>query len=90
MATPEKASGSDAIYVSDISSNQGNEVIKDDGKIQTDEQGFAGDVEHLPKGYYYSPFFIGTCFAVGFGAWAGNAGFAYAAPILSTINADIG
>ena len=62
----------------------------DDGKIQTDEDGFAADVENMPKGYYLSPFFLGTCCAVGFGAWAGNAGFAYAAPILSTINADIG
>ena len=65
--------------------------VKDnDGKIQLDEQGFAGDVESMPKGYYLSPFFLGTCCAVGFGAWAGNAGFAYAAPILGVINADIG
>jgi hypothetical protein len=50
------------------------EDMKDEDKIQTDADGFAGDVESLPKGYYLSPFFLGTCCAVGFGAWAGNAG----------------
>ena len=58
--------------------------------MKTDEEGFVADVENMPRGYYFSPFFLGTCCAVGFGALAGNAGFAYAAPILTNINADIG
>jgi hypothetical protein len=62
---------------------------KDEGKIYADEQGFASNVEDLSKGYYTSPFFIGTCCVVGFEAWAGDAGFAYAALLLATINADI-
>ena len=48
--------------------------IKDKDKIQTNANSFASDVENLPKGYYISSFFLGTCCAVGFGAWAGNAG----------------
>jgi hypothetical protein len=63
---------------------------EDDGKIQADSQGYETNVETLPKGYYYSPFFIGTLCAVGLGFWAGLSGFAYAAPLLSTINADLG
>jgi len=49
----------------------GSDAIKDDdGKLRADGDGFVADVENMPKGYYRSPFFIGTCCAVGFGAWA--------------------
>jgi hypothetical protein len=30
------------------------------------ERGFAGESNELPKGYFYSPFFLGTSVAVGF------------------------
>ena len=52
--------------------------------------GFEIDESHLPKGYYHSRFFIGTFMAIGLGLWAGTGAFAYAAPILGQINADIG
>lgn len=29
------------------------------------ERGFAGEADELPKGYFYSPFFLGTTFAIG-------------------------
>jgi hypothetical protein len=61
-----------------------------EGRLEMDEQGFQETLETMPKGYYYSPFFIGTFLAIGFGFWAGNSGFAYAAPILPIINADLG
>lgn len=38
----------------------------------------------------YSPAFLGTFFALGLGFLAGVSGFAYIAPVLSIINADIG
>lgn len=30
------------------------------------EHGFVGESAELPKGYFYSPFFLGTTVAVGF------------------------
>lgn len=52
--------------------------------------GFASDEESLPPGYFKSSFFLGSMTAIGLGLMAGVAGFGYAAPILSIINADIG
>jgi MFS family permease len=52
--------------------------------------GFSADLESLPKGYYYSPFFLGSMAGVFFGLMAGVRGFAVAAPILGLINKDIG
>lgn len=71
-----------------VSENITNE--KCSGKIQTDAQGFQEEFDQLPPGYFSSPFFIGSFLAIGMGFWAGNSGFAYAAPILSIINADLG
>lgn len=48
------------------------------------------DEESLPKGYFRSPFFIGTMMGIGLGLMAGVAGFGFVAPILHIINADIG
>ena len=39
----------------------------------TDAIGFDADESSLPKGYYYSPFFLGTFCAIGFSLWAGTA-----------------
>lgn len=44
----------------------------------------------LPKGYFYSPFFIGTMAALCFNLAASVGGFALIAPILMQINNDIG
>lgn len=35
--------------------------------------GFEADESSLPKGYYYSPFFLGSFCAIGFSLWAGTA-----------------
>jgi len=61
-----------------------------DGRIITDAEGFVATEDALPKGYYYSPSFIGSALAIGLGFWAGVAAFAYAAPVLNVINQDIG
>lgn len=42
--------------------------------------GFQTNESNLPKGYYRSPFFVGTMFATGLGLSAGVGGFALAAP----------
>lgn len=57
----------------------------------TDEiHGFEADFNTLPKGYYRSPFFLGTFLAVGLAIMCGTGAFGFAAPILGIINADIG
>jgi len=50
---------------------------------ETDEAG-------LPPGYYTSTFFLGTLTAISVGFFAGVCGFSLVAPILLTVNADIG
>jgi len=66
-------------------SNHSSEPSSDD-----ELHGFQTDLDHLPPGYYRSPFFVGTMFAVGIGLTAAVGGFGLAAPALSLINADIG
>jgi hypothetical protein len=46
--------------------------------------------DSLPPGYFTSKFFVGTMAGIGLGLMAGVAAYGYAAPILGTINADIG
>lgn len=46
--------------------------------------------EEIPEGYFRSARFIGSMFAIGSAFGCGVAGFTFAAPILSYINADIG
>ena len=52
--------------------------------------GFQADFSTLPKGYYRSPFFLGTYLATGLAIMCGTGAFGFAAPILGVINADIG
>lgn len=52
--------------------------------------GFETDEASLPPGYYTSAFFLGTLSAISIGFFAGVGGFGFAAPILLSINADIG
>ncbi len=52
--------------------------------------GFETDLDSLPPGYYRSPFFLGTMFAVGIGLTAAVGGFGLAAPALGLINSEIG
>ncbi|KAH6679631.1 fungal trichothecene efflux pump [Halenospora varia] len=67
-------------------------AISEKHTVSDDEalHGFQSDESSLPKGYYRSPFFVGTMFATGLGLSAGVGGFALAAPELGVINADIG
>jgi Na+/melibiose symporter-like transporter len=51
---------------------------------------FKIDTADLPKGYFRSATFVGSMFAIGVSFACGVAGFAFAAPILGFINADIG
>lgn len=76
--------------------NQKEEVVKHlENKIentsnQQDDFGYAGDAEDMPKGYFYSAYFLGSMAAVGMSLLGSVGGYALAAPILGTINADIG
>ncbi|KAL2208451.1 MFS general substrate transporter [Sarocladium strictum] len=58
--------------------------------VVEDENTFEVEEEQLPKGYFTSPFFIGTMTGICLGLVAGVAGFGFIAPILGVINADIG
>lgn len=44
----------------------------------------------VPKGYFYSPYFLGSMAAVGMSLMGSVGGFALVAPLLAIINADIG
>jgi predicted MFS family arabinose efflux permease len=66
-------------------------ALSEKHNVEDDElHGFQSDENSLPKGYYRSPFFVGTMFATGLGISAGVGGFAFAAPELTVINMDIG
>ena len=60
------------------------------GGTASNQHGFATDLDSLPKGYYWSPAFLGTMFATGIGLSAATGAFGLAAPILGVINNDIG
>ncbi|KXL50749.1 hypothetical protein M433DRAFT_76067 [Acidomyces richmondensis BFW] len=51
---------------------------------------FSTEEDQLPKGYYRSPFFLGTFAALWFGLLGGTGAFAVVAPVLVDINNDIG
>jgi hypothetical protein len=51
---------------------------------------FSVDTADLPKGYFRGATFIGSMFAIGVSFACGVGGFAFVAPILGIINADIG
>jgi hypothetical protein len=55
-----------------------------------DQHGFTTNLDSIPKGYYYSPPFLGTMFATGIGLTAATGAFGLAAPILGIINNDVG
>jgi len=52
--------------------------------------GFAAVADQLPKGYYTSSYFLGSCFAVGMSAASAWGGFGFIGPILGQIDADLG
>ncbi|KAF2102444.1 MFS general substrate transporter [Rhizodiscina lignyota] len=51
---------------------------------------FTIDRNDMPKGYFFSPKFIGSMFAIGANLGSGTGAFALIAPILSFVNEDIG
>ncbi|KJR86830.1 siderophore iron transporter [Sporothrix schenckii 1099-18] len=66
------------------------DVEYDEYRQQPPTQVAPGDVDELPKNYYYSPRFIGSGFAIAINLLASTGGFAMIAPILGQIDADIG
>jgi MFS family permease len=52
--------------------------------------GVEAELEDLPPGYYRSKYFIGSFFATGMSLFTAVATFALAAPLLGTINEDLG
>jgi hypothetical protein len=67
-----------------------SENKKEYSSSQQDDLGFAGDAADMPRGYFYSAYFLGSMAAVGMSLLGSVGGYALAAPILGTINADIG
>ncbi|KAK7402452.1 hypothetical protein QQX98_011779 [Neonectria punicea] len=60
------------------------------GASSDDVIGYETNFDELPKGYYTSKFFLGSMLATSLGLWAGTCAFGYIAPVLGTINADLG
>jgi hypothetical protein len=86
MADPQKD-----IDVLEQEHTESSPAISEKQNVEDDVlHGFQSDENSLPKGYYRSPFFVGTMFATGLGLSAGVGGYALAAPELTVINADIG
>lgn len=58
--------------------------------IHYDDTGYVVDLDHLPRGYFFGKFFVGSFLAVGVGLSADTAAFGYPALILGYISNDIG
>ena len=58
--------------------------------FDAEDHGFVADVAQLPRGYFRSRFFVGSCAALAVSLVAGTASFAYPAPALGVINNDVG
>lgn len=76
------------VQLEDVDRNDYNGGMLRDktGRLVIDDAGFVSDDTSMPKGYYYSPGFLCTVAAIGLGFYAGVSTFAYAAPVLATIN----
>jgi MFS family permease len=74
----------------DTISTPSSETIDNVNFSDSSITGFETDVDHLPKGYYTSKFFLGSMLATGLSLTCGVAAFGYAAPLLGTINAELG
>ncbi|KAJ6178953.1 hypothetical protein N7519_009414 [Penicillium mononematosum] len=60
--------------------------------VETDRvpEAMGREQAELPKGYFYSPYFIGSYCAIGVAFACGTGGYALVAPILTDINNDLG
>jgi MFS family permease len=86
----------------DISNKAASDTYVQDEKITTareevrvsplvaDDHGFVTNEQELPKGYYRSPYFIGTFFATFLSQQAGTSTYLMTSTLLRYINADIG
>jgi hypothetical protein len=66
------------------------EQNKEDVREDVKGRDFTVIEAEIPPGYFRSVRFLGSMFAIGSAFGCGVAGFTFAAPILSYINADIG
>jgi hypothetical protein len=57
---------------------------------EVDPRAVGGSIEDMPNGYYMTPSFIGTFFAVGIGTMCHYLGFVLPANTITVINEDIG
>lgn len=83
-----------------MSSEKGDPVIQSTQHVENSESNdvredvkgrdFTVVEAEIPPGYFRSMGFLGSMFAIGSAFGCGVAGFTFAAPILSYINADIG
>lgn len=81
---PEETIEKDAVQLEELHNDQTSE------QAGADQAPFEVDSAALPKGYFYTPYFLGSMAAVGMSLLGSVGGYALAAPILGTINADIG
>ncbi|OBT52119.1 hypothetical protein VE04_06965 [Pseudogymnoascus sp. 24MN13] len=90
MATTvhEKIVGSITQYDNIDHSSLANSATADKDDVKGRD--FTIDEKNLPKGYFYSPSFLGSMVAIGLSFACGVGGFGFAAPILGFINADLG
>jgi hypothetical protein len=91
MTTPK--SNTDEFSVSHHEGNS-SPAAQDFTKVMTEDDirghDFAIDESNLPKGYFRSATFIGSMLSIGLSFGCGVGGFAFVAPILGVINADLG
>lgn len=73
-----------------VHSSQHIEHPTDDAREDVKGRDFTVGETEIPPGYFRSARFLGSMFAIGSAFGCGVAGFTFAAPILSYINADIG
>ncbi|KAL2212630.1 MFS general substrate transporter [Sarocladium strictum] len=75
----------------DMTAHHDEEAVRDRSSNGEEHlEGIETELNALPKGYFFSRYFLGSVMAIGLGLWAAVASFGYAAPVLAQINADIG
>jgi hypothetical protein len=68
-----------------LASNHQHDVVTNQPTI-----GVEAELEDLPAGYYRSKYFIGSFFATGMSLFSAVATFGLIAPLLGTVNEDLG
>lgn len=78
---PEESLAHVEARLSDDHANHPDKEFDSDGVVT----GYETTVEGLPKGYFRSPFFIGTMLATGVGLWGGTAAFVRLSQCLQSV-----